>query len=128
MDLEKIYTFLKDKELTLLELSEYPLVCLGEHSKTYEFYSGLFLKQGIPFSLSVEAATADQILPLVKNDLGIGFVPETYLENERLGEMIHVLKLKEKIPPRNICLVKRRGFPLSIAARKLEEMIKKSFY
>lgn len=104
------------RELSLLELSKYPLVCLGEHSKTYKFYSDLFLKHGIPFSLSVEAATADQILPLVMNDLGIGFVPETYLENGKNRDAVRVLKVKEEIPPRKICLIKRKGFPLSIAA------------
>lgn len=117
------FSFLVGKELSLSELSKYPLVCLGEHSKTYEFYSDLFLRHGITFSLSVEAATADQILPLVANDLGIGFIPEAFLNSAKVGDNIHTLKINEPIPPRNICLIKRTGFPLSIAARKLEEMI-----
>lgn len=117
------FAFLRDRELSLAELAEYPLVCLGEHSKTYEFYSKLFLERGIPFSLSVEAATADQILPLVLNDLGIGFVPEDYLNGSEAEKRLYTLKLTEPIPTRDICLIKRTEFPLSIAARKLEEMI-----
>lgn len=117
------YEFLKDKELSFEEIAEYPLICLGEHTKTYEFYSNLFSEQGIDFSPSVEAATANQILPLVKHDLGIGFVPEIFLNNIS-DDSVYRLKLKSKIPARDICVVKRKEFGLSIAAKKLEEMVR----
>lgn len=112
------------KEMRLSEIAELPVICLGEQTKTYAFYSDLFLKHGLQFSPSVEAATADQILPLVRNNLGIGFVPKAFLEQSNAGEAVTVLNLKEPIPQRSICLVKRIGFSLSIAAKKLEEMIK----
>lgn len=117
------FSFLNDRELSLSEIAEFPLICLGEHTKTYEFYADLFSKQGIAFSPSVEATAADQILSLVMNDLGIGFVPKTFLDNVRLGETIYTLNLTQPIPERSICCVKRNEFSLSIAARKLEEMI-----
>lgn len=117
------FSHLCDKILSLSELEEYPLICLGEHTKTYEFYSELFSKHGNTFSPSVEATAADQILSFAANDLGIGFVPRDFLENVKFGETIHTLRLDEPIPPRNVCYVKRKDFPLSIAARKLEEMI-----
>lgn len=79
----------------------------------------------MPFSPSVEAATTDQILPLVAHDLGIGFVPEAFLDTWRDRDAIHVLHLREKIPQREICLVKRTDRSLSIAAKKLEEMIQR---
>lgn len=119
-----VFSGLQDKNLSLSEIAQFPVICLGADTKTYEFYSDLFLRQGIPFSPSVEAATADQILPLVRNNLGIGFVPKAFLDNVRTEDTIYPLKLQEPLPPRSICFVKREGFPLSIAARKLEEMIK----
>lgn len=117
------FSVLKEKELSLSDIAEYPLISLGEHTKTYEFYSEFFRDNGVVFSPSVEAATADQIIPLVMNDLGIGFVPRTFLENWKTADSIHIINLKEKIPQRRICLVKRNGVSLSIAAKKLEEMI-----
>ncbi len=117
------YSFLKNNQLTLSELAEYPLICLGEATKTYDFYSDFFKNKGVAFQPSVEAATADQILPLVMHDLGIGFVPVNFFENVKGNHSVHVLQLKETIPPRSICLVKRTGTSLSIAAKKLEEMI-----
>lgn len=120
------FSFLKDRKMSLSELAGYPLICLGEHTKTYEFYSKLFSKKGIAFSPSVEATAADQILSLVKNNLGIGFIPERFLENMTNDEMVYTLTLDEPIPSREICMVKRKDFPLSAAARKLEEMILES--
>ena len=34
---------------------------------------------GLPFHPEIEAATADQILPMVRADLGVGFVPQEFL-------------------------------------------------
>ncbi len=114
---------LNGKELSLAEIAEYPLISLGEHTKTHEFYSEFFMEHGAIFSPTVEAATADQILPLVANDLGIGFVPTQYIEQLKNNTGIYKLKLKEEIPKRNICLIKRTDISLSLAAKKLEEMI-----
>ena len=36
------------------------------------------MQHGAIFSPDIEAATADQILPLVKHNLGIGFVPKDF--------------------------------------------------
>lgn len=117
------FSFLEKNKISLSELAEYPLICLGETTKTYEFYSDFFKENGVAFLPSVEAATADQILPLVIHDLGIGFIPVNFLENVKDRGFVHVLHLEEIIPQRSICLVKRTRTSLSIAAKKLEEMI-----
>lgn len=117
------FSMLKERELSLSEIAEYPLICLGEQTKTFEMYAAFFRSHKLPFLPSVEAATADQILPLVMNDLGIGFVPEPFLDHWEGEDAVHVLKTKETLPTRKICLVKRKDASLSIAAKKLEEMI-----
>lgn len=33
------------------------------------------------------------------------------------------IELQESLPPRAVCFVKRKGHPLSVAARELEKMI-----
>lgn len=114
---------LAERELTLKELTEYPIVCLGSQTKTYEFYTKLFLSHGLTLHADIEAATADQILPMVKNDLGIGFVPEEFVRNESNHKNLFVLNLTDEIPPRYICMVKRTDRSLSIAAKELERML-----
>lgn len=120
------FSALTEKKLSFSEIAEHPLICLCEQTKTFEFYSDLFRSHGAVFSPSVEAATADQIMPLVVNDLGIGFVPKAFLDNWKDTNSVHILQLKEEIPQRSICIVKRTDVPLSIAAKKLEEMIQEA--
>ena len=43
---------------------------------TYKFYNSVFLSHGLDLSPDTEAATADQILPLVKCKLGLAFLPQ----------------------------------------------------
>lgn len=117
------YSSLAEKEVSLSELTQYPIICLGRKTKTYDLYSDWFVQNGLVLSPAIEAATADQILPMVKHDLGIGFVPEDFLRNESSATGVYRLNLREQVPARSVCLVKRTDHSLSIAASKLEKMI-----
>ena len=115
------FSGLLGREVSLSELQDYPLISLGSGTKSYEFYSALFTTHGLNYKPDIEAFTADQILPMVEADLGIGFVPEEFL---RKGDSVCRIRLKETIPERSIVLIKRKEQPLSAAARELECMIR----
>ena len=107
----------------LKELQACPLVCLGRGTKTREFYDALFAKHGLTLQPDIEVATVDQILPLVKYELGLGFLPEFFArEALEKGEILQV-RLMEPIPERSICLVRDSGRPLSAAALALEKAL-----
>jgi len=111
-----------EKGLTFLEISQYPIVSFGKKTSTYDFYFDLFGKHGLDFTPDIEAATADQIIPLVRHNLGIGFVPERFFI-EKGAEGIYRVPLAEDIPVRQILLAKKRSHALSLPAKKLEQMI-----
>lgn len=117
------YSFLAKEQLSVKALLDYPLIGLGNRTKTYTFYADWFGEHGMTFAPDIEAATADQILPLVRNDLGIGFVPEDFLKNESEKTGIYRLSLKEKMPERSVCLLNSTEHLLNIAAGKLQKMI-----
>lgn len=117
------FAHLADRKISLSELAQSPVICLGPQTKTYALYHDWFLQHHLTLAPDIEAATADQILPMVKNNLGIGFVPEEFLKNETEGEGIRRLQLAEEIPERTICLIRHTEHPLSIAAAKLEQML-----
>lgn len=106
--------------LTKEQIKKYPLIGLGEQTASFRFYSDVFGRMGMSFTPDVEAATADQILPMIKSDLGIGFVPVDFLEKENRENLV-ILNMTPNIPDRNICLLKRKGISLSIAASELEK-------
>lgn len=111
--------------LTDEQIRKYPLIGLGEQTGSFTFYSAVFNKMGWTFSPDVEAATSDQILPMVKSDLGIGFVPLDFLEKENMEGLV-ILDMEPPVPERNICLLKRKGESLSLAAAELEKQIQKT--
>ena len=108
------------ENITLSELSEHPIISLGAGTSTFDLYFEEFLKHGCSFSPDIEAATADQILPLVKHGLGVGFVPEEFLCGE---ENIKVISLKGPLPKRKIILARKKGHSLPLPARALYDMI-----
>ncbi len=111
------------RRLSLPELAEYPLICLGPNTSTFAFYSDFFARQTLALRPDIEAATADQILPMVRGQLGVGFVPESFLQDEGGYSDIRRLDLKTPIPKRKICFLKQRRQYLSRAAKELEAMI-----
>ena len=108
--------------LTDEQIKKYPIIGLGEKTSSFAFYSDYFNRRGGTFAPEIEAATADQILPMVQSDLGIGFVPTDFLEKENMENLI-ILNMEPPIPKRNICMIKRKYESLSIAAAELEKMI-----
>lgn len=117
------YAFLAARPRRLEELECAPLVGLGRNTKTYDFYAELFLKHRLTLRLDTEAATADQLLPLIRNHLGVGFVPEMLArEAVEKGEVFEI-PLTEPIPEREILLVEDGSRPLSIAAERLRQMM-----
>lgn len=119
------YTALASQELTLADLEHYSFISLGKETMTYQFYHQLFLSHGLELVPDTEAATADQILPLVQCDLGLAFIPETMAREAIQKRQIVQIHLREEIPPRQICMVYDRQRPMSAAARKLKDTLLK---
>lgn len=117
------FRFLTRQVMSLKDIAEYPLVCMGENTMTYEFYDHLYRQYHLELKPELEAATIDQILPMIRNDLGIGFLPEI-LAREALekGEVFQI-PLREEIPDRQICFIENETRPLSIAAQALKRLI-----
>ena len=118
------FAALAEKTVSFSDLISYPLIGLGRETATHSFYDQLFESHNLLLQPDIEVATADQILPMVKYDLGLGFLPE-FLAADALekGEVIRVTTA-EPIPVRSICLVRDTSRPLSAAAQVLERLIR----
>lgn len=102
------------------ELLRYPLISLGAQTKSFEWYTSFFADRGLPYRPDIETATADQILPLVRANLGVGFVPEEFLAG---AEGVSVIRTEEALPMREIRIVKRREQAVSLAAKALTRLL-----
>ena len=107
------------RTFTLREIAALPLIALRRGTSTFDLYESLFRRHGLSYAPDIEAATSTQLLPLVKNGLGIAFVPDVLLP----APGIERLHLREGLPERAVCLIRRTDRPRSVAAAALETML-----
>ncbi len=117
------YAVFKERVFTLKELADFPLICLGEDTMTYQFYEDFYHSHGHILHPELQAATTDQILPMIENDLGIGYMPEIFARDSIEKGAVNRLSLAEEIPSRQICFVENEQYPLSIAANELKSLL-----
>lgn len=116
------FSELKTTSLSLHDLERYPLIGLAPDTGTYSFYKRLFESHGLIYQTPIEAATTDQVLPLVAHDIGLGFLPRWLAQPALQNGEVFEVSLKEPIPERHISLIRDRSRPLSAAAETLAEL------
>lgn len=114
---------LTEEPVSLKRLADYPIISLTEGTSSHDFYAELFLRHGLSFSPDVEVETTAQVPPVVQSDLGVGFVPREMLYGTPEASGIYPIMLEEPIPARSVFLFQRKTQPLSIAAKKLWQML-----
>ena len=113
---------LKDRIVSLTDLKDDSLIGLGRETMTFKFYNQFFLEHGLEFVPDIEVATSDQILPMVKSELGLAFIPEPMAREAVKKQEVVKIPLQEEIPKREICLVYDYQHPLNSAARQFIAM------
>lgn len=102
-----------------------PYISINRSSYTYQFFQEYLLSCGIHKEPDIEVATADQVLPLVKAGMGIGFISE-FLAGEALENgLIEEIPLPNPPKDRSICLVEDKKRSLSLAANELVKYLQK---
>ena len=82
-----------------------------------------FFSHGLRLVPDIETATTDQILPLVKNELGLAFLPEPMVTDALQNNSVVSLKLREALPTRQVSIVYDQTHPMSMAAHRLLELL-----
>lgn len=114
------YAELREKKVSLKELENFQWVSLLHGTATRKHYEELFKNYSMRYEPQFLAATTDQILPMIKAGLGIGFVPEEMVYKD---DGFFVIDLEEEFESRSVHVITDVERPLSAAAMKLIEMI-----
>lgn len=110
------YEYLGKGKISLPELRQYPWVGLGRGTATHDLYKDFFIEHDVDMQLDMEVATSDLLLPLIQNNLGIGFVPER-LALPLLNKKILVqIPIDCDSPMRSLKLISDKGRGKSTAA------------
>lgn len=117
------YKGLSKKKHTLKELAKYAWVSVSKDTATYQAYNQNFLKEGLILEPDIEVATTDLILPMIKNNLGIGYIPADFAhEAIKKGEVFEI-SCSRKMKQREICMVYDDKRNLSFGAKLLKQYL-----
>lgn len=119
----KDFEHLKGQKVKLSEVQHYPLICLSKNTQTRKLMDDFYAEHDIMLNPDIEPATADMVLPMVEQNLGLGYIPEEMaIKAISSGEVFRV-ELEEELPLRHICLVEDSSHPLSAAGREFKKMV-----
>ncbi len=90
-----------------------PYISINRRSYTYDFYKKYLFDNKIYKEPDIEVATADQVLPLIKAGMGIGFVPLSFVQQYLNSGEVKKIELTNNPKPRGIYFVKNKKPNLS---------------
>ncbi len=114
---------LRNASLSLEEIMSYPFICHKRGSLTFEFLESQCKRRELDFAPDMEPETSELVLELVKHGFGIGFMPEQTAAPALTSGDVFALHLKEPLPNRSISLLEYDGHTLSLAARRLRDIL-----
>ncbi|HAB59761.1 MAG TPA: LysR family transcriptional regulator [Lachnospiraceae bacterium] len=108
-----------EREMTLIDLRNYPILMLNKQSTTSEFLHSLFLQQSIDLAPAIELNSNDLLIDMAHIGLGVAFVPDYCVKdlvNAKDEDMI-ILNMKEELPQRKLVAAYSNQIPLTAASQ-----------
>lgn len=118
------YKDLLKKEISLKELSNYPLIFQTTESNTRKHLDNILKNNNISLKPSIELASFSLVNSFTKNGFGIGFIIKEFVENELKNKELFTIKTIEKIPSRYISYAISKNHIPNFSTKKLIEIIK----
>ncbi len=107
------FSQLKDRKLSLAELSEYPLLMLDKQSTTSEFLHSLFQQHQLELVPEAELSSNDLLIDLARIGLGVAFVPDYCVPKD--SDDLFIVETRESLPQRELAVVYNDKLPVSPA-------------
>ena len=121
----KNYGNLKNKELSLKELNNYPLILQAKSSNTRTFLDDVAKENNVTLNPSMELASYSLVTEFTKIGFGIGYLTKEYIQDELKNKELFEIKLKEKIPKRSIGIAYSNKNLPSFATKEMIRIITK---
>lgn len=119
------YKNLINKELSLKDLNNYPLILQAKGSNTREFLDNIARKNDIILKPNIELASYTLVVEFTKIGLGIGYATKEYIKESINNKELYELNIKEKIPSRYIGIALSKNHIPNFSTKKLIEIITK---
>ena len=117
------YKDLVNKEMTLEDIVKYPLILLEPKSNSRKYVEEFMNSKGIKISPEFELGSFDLLLEFAKINLGIACVVKEFSMDYLEKGLLYEININEKIPSRSIGICYLKSVPLSLASKKLIELL-----
>ena len=94
------YASLKEKEIFIAELNDYPIILQRKNSNTRTFLDDYLEKKHLTITPNMEVATISMAIALAKANFGIAYITKEYVKKELHNQELFEIHTKEKIPSR----------------------------
>lgn len=121
------YEKLRSQQLTLVELSKYPIIALKKHTLTRTFLDKQFSSLGLELDVAFEVDMMSMVMDFTRYGFGIGAVISPVLQQSKnWGMNLFEIPLKHNFEPGRLVLVKKKHAPLSQAAEAVVRVIQEA--
>ena len=117
------FSELKNKELSLKSLAQYPLLLLDKSSSTRRNLDSFLLDRGIDIVPEIELESVDLLLEFARIGLGIAHILKDSASSLLKSGELFEINLKEKITLRKLGIITMKNVPLSRASQKFISFI-----
>lgn len=120
----KRYEYLSQKEISLKELNNYPLILQAKGANTRTSLDDYAKNNNVTLNANIELASYSLVVEFTKIGFGIGYATKEYIKNEIKNKELFELKIKEKIPSRYIGIATSKNHIPNFSTKKLIQIIK----
>ena len=121
----KKYRDIIGNEISIKDINKYPIVIQAKGSNGRIMIDSHMRKYKITINPKFELTSYSLVNEFVKKDFGIGFAIKEYIKKELEEKSLYEIKIKEKMPLREIGIVISNNNIPSFSTKKLIELIKK---
>ena len=122
----KEYKELCQKEISLNDLVNYPIILQTEGSNSRDFIKKIEIDNNITFNNNIESSSYTLISEFAKLGLGIGICTKEYIEEDLKNKKLYEIKLKEKLPSRFIGIATLKTKIPNFSTKKFIDIIKEN--
>lgn len=116
---------LLNKEISMKDLNNYPLILQTKGSNTREFLDNVARENNVVLKPNIELASYSLVVEFSKIGLGIGYATKEYIKDDIKNKKLYELNIKEKIPSRYIGIALSKNHVPNFSTKKLIEIITK---
>lgn len=112
-----------DKVFSIDDILKYKIVTQKEPSNTRAFLNKYMKDNGVEFKPDIEIVSYNLVVEFIKAGFGIGYVTKEFIKEELKNNELYEIKVKPKIPTRNLGIITLKNNSLNFASSKFIQLI-----